>query len=54
MGMVIVISVVAFIFYKLVVQRIYPSGNKDNEATAQGCGIVLAIIVIGIAIAILS
>jgi len=53
MEKVIGVAVVAFIFYKLVAQRIYPSGNKDNEATAQGCSIVFAI-VIGIAIAILS
>ena len=53
MATVIVVAVVAFILYKLV-QSYYTPGNKDNEAVATGCGIVLFIIVIIIAIATLS
>ena len=52
-GMIIGIAVALFIFYKLVLQSIYPPGNRDNEATAQGC-IIVIVIIIGVAIAIFS
>ena len=53
MGMIIGIAIALFIFYKVVLQKIYPPGNKDNEATAQGC-IIVIVVIIGIVIAIMS